>query len=314
MASLRGIAVSYLGISLAVATFGFGGVALLRTALAQTNIGSQVIVGNAAPAVSAVVLNSGSAITLTANTTTPVTVSFTMTDSNGCGDVFYNGNVTTTAFRSGVTAACAASNLNCYVTVATTTNNCPSATTTTSTANATITLSVYYFAQATDASSSFTAEDWGAQVQVRDQTGATSTATSTNRELNTTNAINVTTSSLNYGTLAAGVNTGAVNQTATSTNAGNSSTTLRLSASATLTSGANSISTSSQGYSTSTFTYPGTSTALTASAVTVTGFTLTSPTSTSVVERATFWGLNVPGGTATGTYTGTNVFTPLWIP
>jgi hypothetical protein len=278
------------------------------------NLSSQVVVGNAAPTVSAVGLNAGSAIVLTPNATTSFSVNFTVQDANGCGDVFFNGGVTTTVYRSGVGGACSASDLNCYITATVATHTCASATTTNQTANATATVSIYYFAQATDASSSFSGENWIADVTARDAANSTHTATSTGVELNTLTAINVTTSSINYGTLAAGVNTGSTNQTATTTNAGNSTTTLQVSAFATLTSGSNSISTSSQRYSTSSFTYAGTSTALTASGVTVTGLMLTNPTSTSAVQRATFWGLDVPGGTATGTYTGTNVFSSLWQP
>jgi hypothetical protein len=296
----------------------FAGLLLLATFVYQNvlavNINSQVVVGNSTPVVSAVTLNGGSAITLTANATTSITLNYTVTDNNGCGDVFYNGLVTSTVFRSGLGAACSASNLNCYITNATATNNCPNPTSTNTSANVTTTFLIYYFAQATDASSSFSSEAWQASVAVADQTGATHSATSSLVELNTLAAINVTTSSLNYGTVSANSDTGSTNQTATTTNAGNSTTTLQLHTTQTLTSGSNSIPTSSQRYSTSTFTFAGTSTALTASAVSVTGFLLTSPTSTNFVQRATYWGLSVPNGTATGTYTGVNVFSSLFQP
>ena len=275
------------------------------------SVDTSVVVDNATPTVSSVVLNeSVSPIILTPNATTAVTVSFRIQDANGCEDVIVNGNTTSSAFRSGVTSACSASNLNCYIS-STTTSNCAG---NASTTDATTTFFIYYFADSTDgASSSFDAQDWVGYAAVRDASGASSTATSTHRELGVLTAINVTTSSINYGTISAGDNTGATNQNATSTNAGNSSTTLRLHAISTLNDGgSNSIATSSQVYSTSSFTYPGTSTALTDSAVTVGGFFLTSPTSTTNVAQTTFWGLAVPPGTATGTYTGTTRFTSLW--
>jgi hypothetical protein len=53
---------------------------------------------------------------------------------------------------------------------------------------------------------------------------------------------------------------------------------------------------------------------LSESLASVSGYTLTSPTSTSNVSRATFWGLTVPGGTAQGTYNGTTEFAPLFQP
>lgn len=303
-----------LGLTVIGAVLALGMVAFVQGA----DIGSQVTVGNAAPSVSAVSVNAGSPITVTNNTTTPININYTVTDQNGCGDVFYSGNATTTLYRTGVSSTCyttfATSGLNCYVTIATTTNNCPSATSSNTSANATITLQVYYFAQPTDGSSTFSAEFWNATVIARDAANSTSGANGSNVELNTLTAISVTTSSINYGAVPAGTNTGATNQFATTTNAGNSSTTLRLYASSTLASGANSIATSSQGYSTSSFTYPGTSTALTASAVTVAGFSLVPATSTNGnPNRLTYWGLNVPGGTPSGTYVGTTVFQALWV-
>jgi hypothetical protein len=132
--------------------------------------------------------------------------------------------------------------------------------------------------------------------------------------MNTLTAINVTTSSINFGAVAAGANTGSTNQNTSSTNAGNSTTTLQLYAVQTLASGVNIITTSSQHFATSTFTYGGAEQALGSTAATVTGFVLTAPTSSSYVSGAVQWGLAVPGGTPTGTYTGVNAFLPLFQP
>ena len=275
------------------------------------SIVSQVTVGNSAPSVSAVSINGGSAITLTANTTTNISVNATVTDNNGCADIT-SGTSTIKLYRSGITSSSCSSadNLNCYIATAFTASSTCSSNTT----NTTTTFAIQYFAQATDSSSSFSAQNWIATVTFKDAANTTGTADSTGVELNTLTAINVTTSSLNYGSLSANQDTGSTNQTATSTNAGNSSTTLQLYASATLTSGASSIATSSQHYATSTFTFGGAEQALSDTAATVSGFFLTSPTSTTNVAQTTFWGLNVPGGTATGTYTGTNVFQALFQP
>ena len=180
--------------------------------------------------------------------------------------------------------------------------------------NATDTVQLYYFSQSTgNASSSFPSDNWTAYALAVDASNATGSATSSAVNVNVLTAINVTTSSVAYGLLSPNTDTGATNRTTTVANAGNSSTTLQLSSSQTLTSGANVIATSSQVYSTSTITYPGTSTGLTSSAVTVTAFNLTSPTSTTNVTGNIFWGLSVPSGKPTGTYTGTNVFGALFI-
>ena len=273
---------------------------------------STVTVGNAAPTVTNVILNGASSIVLTPNTVTAVSVNATISDNNGCSDVT-GGTTTVMIYRSSITSSTCmttANDLNCYrATAFTASSTCSGGTT-----NTTTTFSVQYFAQATDSSSSFSAQNWLATVIFRDVNFTTGTADSTAQELLTLTAINVTTSSVNYGTLPASSTTGGTNQVTTSTNAGNSSTTLRLSANATLTDGASSIATSSQRYATSTFTFPGGATQLSASPVTVTGYFLTSPTSATAVDDPVFWGLEVPAGTPSGTYSGVSLFTSLFQP
>jgi N-acetylneuraminic acid mutarotase len=207
---------------------------------------------NAPPTVSAVSINNGDPIVPIAATTTPVYVNFTVTDGNGCSDVFTSGNVTTTLYRSGVGSSCSASNLNCYITATVTSNSCVG---TSTSANATATLNVWYFAQSTSVeSSSFPLEYWMANVQVRDSAGESSSsasAASTTR-VNVLAALAVSPSSTNYGSLYTNANTGALNQVMAVQNAGNSTTTLQISGTA-LTYNGNSIATSSQHYATSSF-------------------------------------------------------------
>ncbi len=265
-----------------------------------------------APTVTNVVLNNGSAITLTANTTTAVSVNATITDTDGCSDVT-GGTTTVMIYRSGIgssTCMTTTNDANCYRASAFTASSTCSSNLT----NTTTTFNVYYFANATDASSSYEAQNWKATVVFKDSTNVTGTGDATGQELNTLVAINVTTSTINYGTLSASSTTGGTNQIATTTNAGNASTTLKLSAIRTLVSGSNAIPTSSQRYATSSFTFPGLAVQLTDVATAVSGFFLTAPTSTTNVAQATYWGLEVPPGMPTGTYTGTNLFTAAWAP
>jgi hypothetical protein len=280
----------------------------------STSITSQVVVGSAVPSVTGISVNGGAAINLTAGGTTNISVNGTLTDSNGCGEIT-GGTTTILLYRSGVTSSScqnssggAVTSLNCYIATAfTASSTCSGGTT-----NTTTTFAVQYFAQATDASSSFSSQNWLATLIFRTADNTTGTADSAGVTLNTLLGLGITTSSINYGILSASSTSGSTDQMVTSTNAGNSSTSLQLYALGTLTSGSNSISTSSQSYSTSTFTYPGTSTALSASAATVNGFLLTAPTSSSNVAQLTYWGINVPNGSASGTYTGTNVFQALF--
>ena len=267
---------------------------------------------SAAPTVTNVVLNGAAAITLTANTTTAVSVNATITDTDGCSDIT-GGTTTVMIYRSGIgssTCMTTTNDMNCYRASAfTASSTCASNST-----NTTTTFSVYYFANATDASSSYEAQNWKATVVFKDSGNSTGTGDGTGQELNTLVAINVTTSTIDYGTLSASSTTGATNQIATTTNAGNASTTLKLSAITTLVSGSNVIPTSSQRYATSTFSFPGLAVQLTDVATAVDGFFLTSPTSTTNVFGSTYWGLEVPPGMPTGTYSGTNLFTASWAP
>lgn len=285
----------------------FSTLLIIHTIFAASNLTSSVTVGASAPTVSGTTLNGGATITLNPNTTTSISVFSTITDNNGCAEI--NGGTTSIlVYRNGVTSStCAGSpnNLNCYIASAfTATSTC---TGTSTTENTTTTFGIYYFAQATDASSSFPTDSWRATVKFTSADGTTSTQDSATDTLATLTALNITTSSINYGTLAASSTSGSTNQTTTITNAGNSSSTLNLSGTA-LVSGSNSIATSSQHYATSSFTYGGAEQLLSGSAVSVSGFKLTSPTSTNSVSGTIFWGLGVPAGSATGTYTGTSTY------
>lgn len=249
-------------------------------------------IANGSPEVTAITVNNGSAITLTPNATTTIYVNYTVTDYDGCGEVFYTGTVTTTLFRSGASTTCAvadpsASNQNtlfCYVR-STSTHSCPSATSTQTSANVTTTFDIWYFAQGTDASSSYPSETWQAFVIARDASSTTNSTTSIGVELNSLLAITTPTSTLSYGTVYPNTNTSGTNQASEIKNAGNASTTLRINGTA-LTSGGNSIPTSSQHYATSTFTFGGNEQQLQESATDVSGFNIPRPPMTSWAATA----------------------------
>ena len=282
---------------------------LVVSTIFGASIPSSVTVGNAAPTVSSVVVNGGSSITLTPNTTTAVSVTATIADNNGCGDVT-GGTTTVLLYRANIgssTCLTSQSSLNCYLATAfTASSSCAG-----NAVNTTTTFNLQYFAQATDGSSTFSGVGWRATVVFKDPSNATGSFDSATTTLNSLTAINITTSSINYGTLAASSTSGGTNQTTTITNAGNTSTTLQLSGTA-LVSGGTSIATSSQHYATSTFTYGGGEQLLSGSAAAVSGFLLTAPTSTTNVAGTIFWGVSVPAGSPTGTYTGTSTFTSVY--
>ena len=232
----------------------------------------QVIATNARPTSSAIVVNGGGVINLTGGATTTVLVGFTVSDNNGCGDVLFKGNVTSSLFRGGAGLSCLASTLNCYVVASSSvTHNCPSATTTQVSANATATFQIYYFADATDASSTYPDDGWSGGVFLMDASASSTSASSSYVELNTLLAIDVAPTSTSYGTVFVGGNTTSTNREDNVLNKGNSSTSVKIHGTA-FVSGANSFATSSQHYATSTFTFGGAEQALQSAATLVAGF------------------------------------------
>jgi hypothetical protein len=255
-------------------------------------------------------------INLTGYPTTTVTVNATVADNNGCSDIT-GGTTTILLYRSSVTSSSCLSgsgngvstNLNCYTASAfTASSSCIGSQTS---INTTTTFGMYYFAQATDASSSYPSNTWKATVMFKGAANATGTADSTaTTTLNTLLAMTLTTSSLNYGAIASGGNTSSTNQTTGINNAGNCSTTIKVAGQTLLTSSTVSLTVGSQHFSTSSFVFPGTSTALSASSTPFSLVILTAPTSTasSSYTQTTWWGLQVASGTPPWVYNGSNIF------
>ena len=271
-----------------------------------------VVVQNAAPSVSAVDLTANP-ITLTENTSTTVTITATVTDSNGWDDVFTSGTILATVYRSGLaaTSSCSADENNCYrnVPLAEVGNTCTGGSDTTGDASGTIPL--WYFAEATDASSTYPTETWQVAVTARDATGDSGTSTdSTPPELNSLYALNVT-SAINFGTVPPGTNTGATNQPATTTNTGNFKIDIEFSGTD-MSSGGNTLTAAQQKYATTSATYASLAYTLSTSP-TSKDVNLTKTTASgSPIATTTYWGIAVPNGQATGTYSGTNTFTAIF--
>ncbi|HXF44029.1 MAG TPA: hypothetical protein VNK70_01005 [Candidatus Paceibacterota bacterium] len=268
-----------------------------------------VTVGNAAPSVSAVDI-SPATITLTENGTTTITITATITDSNGCSEVFTGGTIKAQLYRSGVSGAgsCSADPNNCYrnITMTDVGGTCAGGSDTSG--NASGTVQIWYIAEATDASSSFSTETWQVEVIATDSSNASSSATdSTPPELSTLLALDVT-ASLSYGTVAANATSATVS--ASTTNTGNYNTLDAQFSGVALESGANSIAAAQQKYSTTT-----------SEAYEQLDYTLsTTPTfrelniakataTTTPSKQGSFWAILIPAGQAAGTYNGTTTIT-----
>ncbi len=275
---------------------------------------SLVTVGNAAPVVSGVKLNNNADIVLTPYATTTISLFYVVSDNNGCTDINTNNMTSTLSVAS---SACALANpvtstLSCYLFLSRTTGTCVG-----TSYNVTDTFDVWYFANSTGVASATlaTTSAWYGTIVAIDASASTSlTVSSSKQDMGVLIGLTVTTSTINYGSMAAN-STSTADSIATTTNAGNATTSLLVSALATLTSGVNSIVTSSQHYTSSSGVTWENSTALSATAAAVAGYTLKVQTSTVAnvsSSRATFWRLQVPGGTPNGSYNGTTTFASQW--
>jgi hypothetical protein len=244
-----------------------------------STIESRIQVGNTAPTVSSVVVNNADPIILLSNDTKAVNVTAILTDNNGCSDIQLNSS-TILLYRSGITSSTCnitQNNLNCYkATAFNATSSCNSSTT----LNTTTTFNVWYFADATDSSSSYSGQGWKATVTAQDASSSSATADSPAVQMNTLLAITSPTQSINYGSILQGENTSSTNQQAFVQNAGNATNTLLISGTAmTSTSTSDVVPTSSQHYATTTFTFSSTGTeqVLSSTLQTVAGFIISNP-------------------------------------
>ncbi|MEK7187654.1 MAG: hypothetical protein AAB691_02280, partial [Patescibacteria group bacterium] len=159
--------------AVASTTYCFRAVQIGDVALDAYSVIPEITTKGAAPALGSVTLNNGSDISLTPATTTRIYASSSVvSDADGAGDILY---ATSTFYRSGVTGGqdCVANDLNCYQTAS---SSCSFAA---STSTVSCYTDIWYFAQATDASSSFSAESWQAAISVTDKQAVSTRVSST---------------------------------------------------------------------------------------------------------------------------------------
>ncbi len=258
---------------------------------------------NAAPTVGTVILNNGNDITLTESVTTTVSATATISDTDGISDI---STTTGKLYRSGVGSGCSADDNNCYIdSICATTTPC-AATSCTAICN----YDVWFHADPTDAGD-YSDEWWDAWIKVIDTENASSSATSTGVEMNTLRALNVTStanSTINYGSLNPGDDTGTLSETTTVTDTGNAAIDIYLYG-VDMATGSYSIAVGQQEYSTSSGVSYASGTDLTTATITAVELDLSKPTShPSTSTDDIYWGLAIPPVQAAGTYTGTNTF------
>lgn len=285
----------------------------LPTVVSADTATTTVTVTNATPVVSAVSLNSGSNITLTENTSVAVTGTMTVTDANGCSELT---GTTATLHRSGVNSSCSQNDNNCYTAVCTQVgsgNTCTGGLDTSVDYQCSFT--VWYIADPTDAGSVNAGEIWTLSATSTDGV-ASGTATNTGETVDilTLLALNVT-SSIAYGSHSPSTDTGATNQTAAVTNTGNAAQDDELSGDAMCTDyptcSGSTLAVNNQKYSLADVTYASLTGTLSGTPTSV-QTNLAKPTATTTPQTVnTFWGIAIPSGQNTGSYTGKNTFTAI---
>ena len=256
-------------------------------------------ISNNNPSVSAVNLTPDPII-LTENTTTTVNCTTTLQDNDGWSDI---ATGTAVIYRDGSdigTSSCSANDNNCYSNII-----CDLGATTTNTRDATCTANLWFHAEATDASSSYSGETWQCEVTVIDNQDASATGTdSSPPELYTQYAL-IVDYPINYGTVFPSASSTATSTRATTT--GNSAIDLNLYGVDMASGTTYTIPVGNQEYASSSFTHSGgTSIDLAVTPGINYNLELGKPTShPSTSSDDIYWSLYVDVGQTKGTYTGT---------
>jgi len=266
-------------------------------------------VNNTTPTVSAVTINGGSNVTLTEGTTTNVTLTATVTDTNACGDI---SAVVASLYRTGIGYSACDDNAedndnNCYADVSCSVvgagNTCTGATD--ASADYTCTAAVQYHADPTDTGTVYPTETWKDTLEATDDDAAVGTGeVSSGVEISSLVGYDVT-SSISYGSLSVGQKNDPLDKTTTITATGNVGLDEELSGTD-MTSGGNTIGVAYQKYALAGSTAYASGTALSVSGTEAELNCIKTTAHATPATKNTWWGLEIPAGTVSGSYTGTN--------
>jgi len=247
------------------------------------------------PVASSANIDDGAAsITLTENTTTNVVCTAIVTDSNGFADIT---SVEARLYETAQGAAGTADENYRYILAGNT--ECVPSGGSGDTENYTCTFAVRFFANPAG---------WTCQVTPSDS-GGSGTADSDTITMNTTLALNVTTTIV-YGDMGLGTNSGATPIATLVTNTGNALMDPQVSSGAAMTCATGTIPVANQKYAASTFTYSSGGLALSGTPTTL-NLALPKPTTTTPVTDNSYWGILIPADSIDGACSGSNTFTAI---
>lgn len=176
------------------------GVGIVVNEIVADTVVPSVTVTSAAPTLGAIILNEGNDIGLTENTSVYIIGTTTVTDSNGYEDI---ASVTSTLLVNNTTTGCASDDANWCYNIPNGTASSTCATTSCSGNSCTIFCGTYlwFVAEPTDASGTYPAQSWEMVITVLDKSN-NKVEGSTTQEVNILPAIDLASSSMNYGSLA----------------------------------------------------------------------------------------------------------------
>ncbi len=265
--------------------------------------GTTTIAGNVSPTLSNVSLNGGTDISLIESSTVSVSITGTVTDENGWGDI---SAATGTIYRSGVAggSACNPDNNNCYVVATCQLSGCSG-----NSCTATCTASMQFHSDPTDEDSPYSGQYWLGWIQATDSQSATGSGTSPTdlTDVGTLLALNAE-SNIDYAQLLAGEDSGADNEYTVVYNTGNAVIDFEIAGEnlcADPPTCSQIITVNNQQYGLGSFTF-GNGSTLTLSPNQV-NVSLAKPTDSPSNSSATiFWGIGIPLQTSAGEYSGSN--------
>ncbi len=277
---------------------------------------STYTITNVAPVVSNVTLNGGANIGLNIKNAPGMDVligSVSVTDNNGCQDVL---TATSTVYLGSVAggANCAANDNNCYKTPAAFcfVTACDAGPDIDATVTVTCSTTMAFHAVPTDADAASAATSWFARITAWDETtfGSGDYNTLNGVEVISTAALEVTQTSIDYGIIQAGLDSGTKNSTTTVVNYGNTPIDTALSGMDMLREGIGPelIGIEMQQWSLSNFVYGG-GTIMSSTTPSTADTVIGRPTSAVDVVDDVYWGIGLPNSIPSADYEGYNIFT-----
>lgn len=278
----------------------------------DTNQGTNnsYVVSNVNPVISNVVIDSGNDINLNESATYSATITADVTDNNGCNTTEIP-TVVTSLYRSGVGySSCDTTGEedydSCYPVKSCTQTSCTGAGATYS-----CTVDLQYHADPTDTNTQYTSENWLATVLATDDDSAQgSTESSSGVEVNSLTAMDVT-SAIDYGLQTVGTNSGNLDQTTVVTATGNVGLDEQLSGTDMTDGSGHTIPVGKQHYDLSQVAYSSATALSTTDVESELNVAKTKSVGTTTTPETgdTWWGIEIPTGTVSGTYTGQDTVT-----